>query len=230
VIRAVTFDAAGTLITPREPVGVVYAGVARRFGVDVEATAVDAAFHRVFTAAPPLAFCGAPPDEVPRLERAWWGDVAGAALGLDRAAATLGPCVDALLAHYARADAWLVYPDVPPALDTLLRHGLALGVVSNFDGRLPTLLRDLGIASAFSTIVWSSDAGAAKPAMGIFAAAAAALAVPLAALLHVGDDPDLDVGGAHAAGSAGWLVDRTSPTAELPDLMAVAARLLECPR
>ena len=227
MIRAVTFDAAGTLIAPREPVGVTYARTARRFGVEVQAPAVDVAFRRAFAAAPPLAFPAAAPADVPRLERAWWHDVVGRSLGLDLDAAVLDPCVDALLAHYARADAWHIYPDVAPALATLRRRGLALGVVSNFDGRLPTLLRDLGIASAFSTIVWSSRAGAAKPATGIFAVAAAALAVPPASLLHVGDDPDLDVGGARAAGSEGWLVDRESSTAELPDLVGVAARLIE---
>jgi putative hydrolase of the HAD superfamily len=207
MIRAVTFDAAGTLFAPRERVGETYARTARRHGIDADPDAVDAAFRRVFRAAPPLAFPATAVDRLAR-ERAWWREVVRGALALDAADPRLDPVFDALFAHYERGHAWRVFSDVVPALDALRRRGLALGVVSNFDGRLPVLLSALRLASAFDAVVWSSAAGAAKPDPTIFAAAAHALAVPLASLLHVGDDAIADVDGARGAGARALQLDR----------------------
>jgi len=58
VIRAVTFDAAGTLIAPREPVGATYARIAAAHGIAADAATTAAAFRRAFAAAPPMAFPG----------------------------------------------------------------------------------------------------------------------------------------------------------------------------
>ena len=55
-IRAVLFDAVGTLIELREPVGETYARMARPFGVALPAWRVDDAFRRILKRAPPLVF------------------------------------------------------------------------------------------------------------------------------------------------------------------------------
>jgi putative hydrolase of the HAD superfamily len=207
MIRGVTLDAAGTLFAPREPVGVTYARIAAQHGIDADAGAVDAEFRRAFRSAPPLAFPDAPVAARAACERAWWRDVVRTALAVDAADPRLEPCFAALFAHYARPGAWRVFPDVAPAL-AALRRTCPLAVVSNFDGRLAGLLADLAIASAVDAIVWSSDVGAAKPDRAIFAAAARALGVPLASLLHVGDDPAVDVAGAEGAGARAFHLDR----------------------
>jgi putative hydrolase of the HAD superfamily len=201
VIRAVTFDAAGTLLAPREPVGETYASTAARFGIPADAAAVEARFRAAFRAAPPLAFPGAPPDDVPRLERAWWRAVVRAAFGPAADHPRFDDCFDVVFAHYARADAWAVFPDVPDALAGLHARGLRLGVLSNFDGRLPGLLDALGIAPLVDAVLWSSAIGAAKPSRAAFETAAHRLGVPVSALCHVGDDPEADVAGARAAGA-----------------------------
>ena len=72
LIRAVLFDAAGTLIAPREPVGESYARLARDYGVALSAWRLDDAFRRIFAQAEPMVFPEAAPEEIPALERDWW--------------------------------------------------------------------------------------------------------------------------------------------------------------
>src|SRR5690349_12196519 len=75
-IEAVFFDAAGTLFETREPVGESYARIARAYGLNASAGAVDAAFRRTFRDAVPLAFgTGCKPEQLRRLEREWWRDL-----------------------------------------------------------------------------------------------------------------------------------------------------------
>lgn len=208
MIRAVTFDAAGTLIAPREPVGTTYARVARRFGIEADERCVDAGFRRAFAAAPPLAFPDATAAARPELERAWWRRVVEASLGVSGSHPGLEACFAALFDHYGRATAWQIFPDVRPTLTALRRRGLRLGVVSNFDARLPDLLAALGLHDAVDAVVWSTDVGAAKPAGAIFAHAAARLGIGLAETCHVGDDLAHDVHGATAAGARAVHLDR----------------------
>ncbi len=66
------FDAAGTLIELREPVGETYARVAREFDVELSARRLDEAFRHAFRAAPAMAFPGETPERIRELERNWW--------------------------------------------------------------------------------------------------------------------------------------------------------------
>ncbi len=82
-------------------------------------------------------------------------------------------------------------------------------------------LERIGLAHLFHSRISARDIGAAKPEPRIFEAACAALALPAAAIAHVGDDPDMDVLGAKRAGMfAVWLnrEGREWPHAERPDL------------
>src|ERR1700739_1501660 len=75
-LKAVFFDAAGTLFETREPVGESYARIARSFGVDPSAEAVGLAFRRAFHDSKPLAFGpGRKAEELGRLERDWWREL-----------------------------------------------------------------------------------------------------------------------------------------------------------
>lgn len=214
MIRAVTLDAAGTLFAPREPVGTTYARVAREAGLSLAADDAERGFRRAMAAAPPLAFPGGEPAASDRLERDWWRAVVRTAFGQAAGASAFPACFDALYEYYACAEAWTVFDDVIPALRALHTAGLRVGVVSNFDGRLPILLDALGLMPAIDAVVWSTAAGAAKPQAAIFARAAAELGVDLAELCHVGDDLDTDVLGARAAGAHGLHLDRRGRAAD----------------
>jgi FMN phosphatase YigB (HAD superfamily) len=75
----------------------------------------------------------------------------------------------ALRAAFTRPDAWHVFPDVVPALKALREAGVRLAAVSNWDSRLPDLLRGLGLHDYFGVLAVSHLLGVEKPAPGIFA-------------------------------------------------------------
>src|SRR5262245_15315395 len=221
-IRAVLFDAVGTLLLLREPVGATYARFARAHGVHLPSARLDEAFARVFAAAPPNVHPGVPLAEAAERERAWWHarvrETFRAADGMARFT-DFEACFAALWRHYAGADAFRLAPGAREGLEALAERGLALGVLSNFDQRLPGILAELGLDAYFAAVVLPAAVGAAKPDPAIFAAALAALGVPAAAALYVGDHAEQDLAGAARAGL------RALDVASLPDLRALPKAL-----
>jgi putative hydrolase of the HAD superfamily len=208
LIKAVFFDAAGTLFGVNGSVGEIYAHLARAHDKEIAAADLEAGFRRSFANAPAMAFPGAPPEQLPVLEKQWWRDVVWNVF------APLGPFpqftdyFEALYARFAEADAWALYPDTLDTLSTLQARGLLLGIVSNFDSRLFGLLDGLGLARFFAPVVISIQAGAAKPEAAIFHQALAHHDLRPDEALHVGDSYEADVVGAQAAGLTPVLVDR----------------------
>jgi putative hydrolase of the HAD superfamily len=129
--------------------------------------------------------------------------------------------------YFAARNRVELYPDSLPALRRInARRPLASLTNGNAD------LERIGIRAHFDHHVCARDAGAAKPDQRIFLAAAERLGVPPAEILHVGDDPLLDVVGARDAGlRTAWLNRRNQPwpdrlgsppDLDLPDMTALA--------
>ncbi len=207
-LKAIFFDAAGTIFDARQPVGRSYANLAREFGVDAGEDAVSAAFRRVFHAAPPLAFGrGHPPAELRRLERQWWrARVAETFAGLGEFA-DFDAYFEALFAFFADPANWRADDEAPQLLARLKESGFVLGVISNFDARVYRILDGLGLARFFDSITISSEAGYAKPSPRLFEAALGKHSLAPGEALHVGDSVAFDICGAAAAGVASILVD-----------------------
>jgi putative hydrolase of the HAD superfamily len=229
-VRAVTLDAAGTLVTVAEPVGDTYARVAARHGLHVSPAGAEEGFRRAIASRPPLAFPDVREPELSERERAWWYAVVRDALGATAPRAALDAACAELFAYYADAAAWHLFPEVPRVLETLRARGCKLAVVSNFDGRLPALLDTLGVTQRIDAIVRSSLAGSAKPDPAIFRAALARLGVAPADALHVGDGALDDVTGALGAGLRAALVDRRGHAPAVPAGVAVLPSLDAVPQ
>jgi len=218
IIRAVTFDVTHTLIhSPR--LGEIYAEVLGRHGVSV---APDEAGRLVRLVWQELA-CVADPardrfTSHPEGPSGWWKRF------LERLCEHLDApppsrfAAAELFARFARPDSWEVYPDVRDTLDALRGQGLKLGVVSNWDHRLPELLESLGLAPLFDALVYSSDVGVEKPDPRIFESALRRLDLPAGAALHVGDGRLEDVEGAQAVGMRALHLTRGRGAGDLRDL------------
>jgi putative hydrolase of the HAD superfamily len=206
---AVLLDAAGTLIRPRRPVGDTYAEIARRYGGDLRPDRLTTAFVEVFRKMPDLAFTWGSLPELRRLEHEWWRTLVKGVVA--RSGGTAGDFpvfFEALYEYYAGGQAWECFPEVPGVLDALRCRGCALAVVSNFDSRLPGILRDLGIRPQMDAVIYSSRAGSAKPDPSIFRKALEALGAAPDRAIHVGDNAGADLGGALGAGMSGLLIRR----------------------
>ncbi len=200
---AALFDAAGTLIELREPVGETYARIAREHGVDLAPERVEASFRIAFARAPAMAFPGAPAAAVPKLEKDWWRRVVSNTFrSADPSAAfcDFENFFDRLFDAMGQSDAWREVPGARSLLVALRSLGWATAIVSNFDRRLPGILERLGLAELLDAIVLCSDVGAAKPEAAIFRHALQRLGVPAASAIFVGDDEESDIAGARAAG------------------------------
>jgi putative hydrolase of the HAD superfamily len=207
-IRAVFFDAAGTLIKPAQRVGESYAAIAKNYGMDVSLSEVSGRFRDCFDSAPPLAFPGRAPGEFGALERNWWKAL------VRRVFEPWGPFerFDAYFAelfeYFAQPESWTLYPEVLETLSMLKERGLILDVISNFDARLLGILNGLGAGQWFDEFFISSRVGYAKPDRRIFAAALGRHGLNPENAVHIGDSEANDLRGALDAGLRGILVAR----------------------
>lgn len=239
MIRAVFFDAAGTLFEPREPIGRTYSRLARDFGLDAPEDAVAASFRRAFGAAPGLAFGpGFRGDELRRLEREWWRRRVSETFDPIGKFSDFEAYFDALFSYFANPVHWVADLEAAPTLQRLKSDGLKLGVISNFDHRLYRILDGLDLTRHFDSITISSEAGYAKPGREVYDAALARAGVAAHDAMHVGDSEHLDLAPAAALGMAAVLIDRenaqvapsiTGRTARISSLASVpqVARVLE---
>jgi FMN hydrolase / 5-amino-6-(5-phospho-D-ribitylamino)uracil phosphatase len=126
-------------------------------------------------------------------------------LTLERAFATCGLGSEHVAAafdiYYDARNRVDFYADALPALAALSAR-LPLISVSNGNADLARM----GLRHHFRDCISARDLGVAKPAAAIFHAACERLGVPGERVLHVGDDPLLDVAGARGAGlRSAWL-------------------------
>ena len=108
---------------------------------------------------------------------------------------------------------YTIFPDVLDTLIALRRAVPRLGIVSNWDWRLPELCERLGLASYFDFIVVSARVGCSKPNPCIFREALRQASAMPERALHVGDSLAADVRGAQVVGITGVLVDRAGTAA-----------------
>ena len=209
-IRLITFDVGGTLIHAHPSVGAIYAEVLGRRGFSAFPEEVGAAFEGAWEEA--SAACPPGRDRYaasPDGERGYWRRLLRGTVS--RLGATEPPpgAADELFERFGHREAWRIYPEVVETLEALASRGLQLGVVSNWDSRLPGLLRELGLRGFFGPIAVSALEGCEKPSPRIFQAVAERAGVEGGQMLHVGDRCFEDGDGAKSAGARALLVDRS---------------------
>ncbi len=92
-------------------------------------------------------------------------------------------------------------------MDELARRDLAVGIISNSDGRLDQRLGEIGIRDRFDFVIDSAVVGVSKPHPEIFVKALDASALPAEEVAFVGDYYEVDVVGARTIGMKPVLFD-----------------------
>jgi putative hydrolase of the HAD superfamily len=199
MIQAVVFDAADTLFTTRGAVGEIYASVARDFGSKAPAEVIHAAFLRQFRGAGPLST---------EHQKAWWKDVVHRVFSEVGMVKEFDRFFDQVYDKFRDSQSWVLFPETSEVLGELKGRGLKLGVLSNFDDRIYSVMRSLDILSFFDSVIISSETGFCKPDVRIFEAAANALQTSANHILFVGDSLTDDVEAGLRAGLQAVLLDR----------------------
>jgi len=216
--KGIFFDAAGTLIRLTKSVGAHYALVAERQGLTLDPEQLTVAFAAVWREMPIRPATGEPRQDD---DKGWWRDL------VERLLNRVSPQIDpfdrdaffeAAYEHFAEAGVWELYPEVRDVLEAL-SPDYELAVISNFDGRLRTILKHLMISKYFRHVFLSSELGADKPDPLIYQRALQISGFAPNEALHVGDDPERDWAAASAADLDVFRLRR--PQNSLGDLLAL---------
>ena len=211
-VRAVLFDAVGTVVSPSPPVAAAYAQAAERFGLRAAEEEVDWRFRAAFARQEAIdARNGWRTDEARERGR-WRAIVAEVFPDADDGEGLF----DALWRHFADPAHWAAFDDVTACWRTLADRGLIVGLASNFDERLGGIVRGLSPLAGCRHVFTSSGLGWRKPAREFFDSIAAALRLPPREIVLVGDDLDNDYRGARQAGWQTVLLQRSAAGAPPP--------------
>jgi putative hydrolase of the HAD superfamily len=209
-IRAVAFDAVGTLIDPDPRPSAVYYEIGGRHGSRLPLSFISSAFREAFEFQErhdqSLLLAT---DEARERER--WRAIVGSVLHdvLDREA-----CFQELWQHFGQSANWKLAPGVADLFEALRARGLKLAVASNFDARLRPVLEGFAESRHVDQVVISSEVGWKKPAPQFFTELARRMECEPGEILFVGDHVDNDYEGARAAGLRGVLLDPANNQAD----------------
>ena len=202
----VFFDIGGTLMHDDPPVPEVFTRVARRRGHNITVRDVEP--------------CMAQVDEYYQQEYLRDGDFwcvheRAVQIWLDMYAMMADYCgirdpelPQAVYDEYLLPENWSLFPDAPACLKGLKRRGFRLGVISNWDATLESLLREMGYLPYFDEVIASAAVGCRKPSRAIFEIALERMGVAPEDAVHVGDLPEADGEGAASAGIRPVIIDR----------------------
>lgn len=210
---AVLFDAAETLFTTRGSVGEIYNSIARRYGSAATPSEIQESFTRHFPLSGPLNSA---------MERQWWKDLVFRVFSDVGMVEDFDRFFEEVYDLFRDSRGWMLFPETREILEELRHHRLKLGVISNFDSRLYSVLKDLGIDSLFNAVTICSEVGFAKPQPEIFYAALRVLGVTPQRTLFTGDSLVDDFRAGEDAGLTTYLLDRGGRYASMRSVRRIA--------
>jgi putative hydrolase of the HAD superfamily len=207
-IQTVFFDVGNTLLTPAVPEGEILVRAVDRLGVVLDPALVRRSVPRMYEYY----------EELYEADNSLWASQERAVdiwrilyeylcelVGIPE----LGPQVARIgYEEFLNPANWKPFDDVLPTLAALRSRGVVLGLISNWDSSLESIIRGVGIEPWFDVIISSAVVGLHKPQPEIFRLALDRMGVKPDVAMHVGDHLQADVGGAAAVGITPVLIDR----------------------
>jgi HAD superfamily hydrolase (TIGR01549 family) len=216
VIRAILFDAGGTLIHVDGERFCAAAGLRYEPQAFLEAESEAAAAVRAWVLRHPSSTDA---ERLPLFLNRFLEALGVADAGERRCAA------GRIAAEHQRANLWSgAAPGAKETLEALSERGYRMGVVSNADGRVRKLLEDTGLTAKLEIVLDSAVVGIEKPDPRIFLVAAEQMGMAPSDCAYVGDIYEIDVVGAEGAGLTSVLIgDGPAPPGvrRVPDLPAL---------
>ncbi len=218
-IKAVMFDAVGTLMVPEPSVARAYFEAGKQFGSQLDEATLAARFRTAMALEDRKdgERFGGRTDQCREYGR--WVRI------VDRVFDDVSETEElfaVLWDHFASAANWRLRPDVAALWTALRKRKLIVGVASNFDDRLVAICSHLAPLDKETHIFASSQLGWRKPAVGFFREIESRLGLAPEQLLLVGDDMLHDYTAAREAGWHAMLLDPQGECAGVPHLRALS--------
>jgi putative hydrolase of the HAD superfamily len=220
-IRTVFFDVGNTLLTPKIPEGQVMVDAAASLGISVDLELVSQNVPRMWQHY----------EELYDADNSVWADEDRAVniwltiyaylcniVGIfDKAPqiAQLG------YEKYLEPESWTLFDDALPTLDALKARGIRMGLISNWDSSLKSVIKGLGLDSYFDLIISSAEVRLHKPQPEIFEFALYETGANASEAMHVGDHRVADVIGSSRVGITPVLIDRDNRHPEFEGFIKV---------
>lgn len=203
MIKAVLFDAGGTLISPFPSVGAIYSDVAKSFNINISEHILNNRFKDSWARHQ---------SQMTVMNKEWWEKIVRDVF-YDEHIPLFDILFETLYRKFNDPQCWKIADGAKYTLKNLKNNGsFTLCVASNWDERLPDLLEKLNLHSFFSHIFTSHDIGFSKPDPRFFRHILDTLKLSPEEVIHVGDDPELDI---KAAGQLGIQSFQITPKNQL---------------
>ena len=203
-IKAVFFDVVGTVLFPEPSAISIYAEVAHRAGLEISVADIRTNFIRAYDFEEKIDRYANWVTSEQREQQRWRSIVAASLSGVSDEEA----CFQELYQHFAKPRSWRLGEDVGPVIAALIERGIGVGLGSNYDSRLWTVLEGFPeLAPLRERTIISSVVGHRKPAPKFFQHVIGVSGCNPREILFVGDDLANDYSGAIAAGMEARLLD-----------------------
>ena len=161
LIRALFFDVGGTLLQPAEPIGATYANLAVAYGWKAESEAVQRGFRAAWKKRREE---GVGSDKT--LGKKGWARIVEESLKQAEMPENFPFEVyfEEVFAYFARPEAWRDFSETGEVIEGIVKKGLRVGVLSNWDPRLRCVLAGFAWAKLLDPILLSEECGVEKPA------------------------------------------------------------------
>ncbi|MEM9159896.1 MAG: HAD-IA family hydrolase [Verrucomicrobiota bacterium] len=196
-IRAVSFDAADTLLHVQPSVGEVYQEIFAEYEIVFESDELQTGFRTAFkNVSKNRAILNGEKREIDF----WRRIVAKTVENKGIRPTKFDQIFEALWSEFAKGSRWRIAEGGSETLCALRERGYQIALTTNWDKRVRSVLEDHQLATLFDALIISSEIGYDKPAPEVFRHAARTLDVELPQLLHIGDSFEADYQGAANAG------------------------------
>ena len=203
-IKAVAFDAVGTLIYPIPAVTESYYLFGKKYGSSLTRNEVKRRFKEANILQKKIDvendFLTSEDREMER----WRGIVTYVFDDVEN----FEKCFNELHNYFSFPESWPLCSGTKELLEYLNERGVRTIVASNFDYRLKNIVKETVIGKMCETILVSSKLGCRKPHSDFFISICNELKLPKENILYVGDDFENDYQGAQTIGMPAVLLDK----------------------
>ncbi|MGV7221440.1 MAG: HAD-IA family hydrolase [Nitrospinales bacterium] len=206
--KAVFFDVGGTLLRVHPSVGDVYAHYSKVYGFSGTAQELNFRFGTEWKKMGGMESLGA--TKGVEAEKKFWSDLVYKVFEMSGGLRDFDEFFECVYDAFRSKEHWRVFEDVLDSgiLQHLKSRGVKLGVVSNWDSRLPQILGSMELAQYFDFILASTVIGSAKPDSFIFEEAIRLSGFSPGEACHIGDEIKADYHGARQVGIDSIIIDR----------------------